>query len=196
METESERKAFDAIAAEAMGRPARPRRGSRSWPTVLRAQCQSPRSRRNDERRGPDAAEGSPVHRMWPMLRRSCRAFPPLRSVFARPRLGPRREIERLHREGREAADQARREAEREGKVALDRSVQQIGAALEGFRREREDYFARVEREVVQLALAIAARVLNREAQFDPMLLSGAVRVALGHLGETTEFGCAVRLIR
>jgi flagellar assembly protein FliH len=36
-----------------------------------------------------------------------------------------------------------------------------------------------VEQEVVKLALAIAGRVLHREAQLDPLLLSAAVRVAL-----------------
>jgi flagellar assembly protein FliH len=44
-----------------------------------------------------------------------------------------------------------------------------------------------VEREVVRLALAIAERILHREAQLDPLLLAGAVRVALGQLAETTE---------
>jgi len=36
-----------------------------------------------------------------------------------------------------------------------------------------------VEHEVVKLALAVAARILRREAQMDPLLLTGAVRVAL-----------------
>ena len=39
------------------------------------------------------------------------------------------------------------------------------------FRAERERYFARWRQEVVKLALAIAARVLHREAKIDPMLL-------------------------
>jgi flagellar assembly protein FliH len=94
--------------------------------------------------------------------------------------------VERLRREGREAAEQARREAEEQAKGALDRMARQVGAALESFRREREEYFARVEREVVELALAVAARILHREALLDPLLLAGAVRVALGQLGETT----------
>jgi flagellar assembly protein FliH len=40
---------------------------------------------------------------------------------------------------------------------------------------------------VVELALAIAARILRREAQMDPLLLTGAVRVALGQLTGATE---------
>ncbi len=95
-------------------------------------------------------------------------------------------EAERLRREGRQAAEEARREAERRGREALDRAAAEIGAALASFRQEREEYFAQVEREVVKLALGIAARILHREALFDPLLLAGAVRVALGQLGETT----------
>ena len=37
------------------------------------------------------------------------------------------------------------------------------------------------------MALHIAARILRREAQIDPLLLAGAVRVALGQLAENTE---------
>ena len=39
----------------------------------------------------------------------------------------------------------------------------------------------------MELALAIAARVLRREAQMDPLLLTGAVRVALGQLSNSTQ---------
>ena len=39
----------------------------------------------------------------------------------------------------------------------------------------------------MKLALAVAARILRREAQMDPLLLTGAVRVALGQLSATTE---------
>jgi flagellar assembly protein FliH len=44
-----------------------------------------------------------------------------------------------------------------------------------------------MEREVVELALAVAARILRREAQMDPLLLTGAVRVALGQLSGSTK---------
>ena len=56
--------------------------------------------------------------------------------------------------------------------------------ACEEFVRERARYFAGVEAEVVKLALAIAARVMHREAKLDPMLLSGVVRVALEKVAE------------
>jgi flagellar assembly protein FliH len=56
--------------------------------------------------------------------------------------------------------------------------------ACEEFVRERARYFSGVEAEVVKLALAIAARVLHREAQLDPLLLTGVVRVALEKVAE------------
>jgi len=78
-----------------------------------------------------------------------------------------------------EARAEARRdwEEELEEKVAAEREC--MLRACEQFRQERARYFAGVEAEVVKLALAIAARVLHREAKLDPLLLTAAVRVAL-----------------
>ena len=59
--------------------------------------------------------------------------------------------------------------------------------ALDEFLTARNGYLAQVEQEVVRLSLSIATRILHREAQMDPLLLSGAVRVALGQLADTTE---------
>jgi flagellar assembly protein FliH len=71
--------------------------------------------------------------------------------------------------------------------AAVEKIAGQMGHTLEEFRAARDGYLAQVEQEVVQLALAIAERVLRREAQMDPLLLAGAVRVALGQISETTE---------
>jgi len=57
-----------------------------------------------------------------------------------------------------------------------------IRQALELFHLERKDYFSRVESEVVHLALAIAAKILYREAQVDPLLVAALVRVAVDKL--------------
>jgi flagellar assembly protein FliH len=62
-----------------------------------------------------------------------------------------------------------------------------LTTALDGFVVERNRYLAQVEQEVVRLALAIAGHILHREALMDPLLLAGAVRVALGQLADTTE---------
>jgi len=60
------------------------------------------------------------------------------------------------------------------------------------FQQERERYLHQVEQEVVRLALAVAARILRREAQMDPLLLTGAVRVALGQLSGSTQMALHV----
>ena len=83
-------------------------------------------------------------------------------------------------------------EAEREGQsgswaVAQQQRVQQAAELIESFAQERDRYMGAVEHEVVKLALAVAARILRREAQMDPLLLTGAVRVALGQLSGSTK---------
>jgi flagellar assembly protein FliH len=71
-----------------------------------------------------------------------------------------------------------------EEQLARERSS--LAAALEQFTRDRAAYFPKIEGEVVQLALAIARKILHREAQLDPMLLAGIVRVALEKIDGAT----------
>lgn len=87
----------------------------------------------------------------------------------------------------REAKAEARLEweGELEERVLEERSM--VAQVCEEFGRERSKYFAAVESEVVKLALAIAARVLHREAKMDPLLLTAAVRVALGKVAEDSS---------
>lgn len=54
-----------------------------------------------------------------------------------------------------------------------------IQAAIAKFQQERESYYQRAEGEIIRLALAIARKILHREAQVDPLLLAGVARVAL-----------------
>ena len=84
----------------------------------------------------------------------------------------------------RQSRAEAREEWEEEldGRVADERA--RVARVCEEFARERSKYFSDVEAEVVRLALAIAARVLHREATLDPLLLAGAVRVALEKVKE------------
>ncbi|MGH9394425.1 MAG: FliH/SctL family protein [Terriglobales bacterium] len=91
---------------------------------------------------------------------------------------------ERARREARMAMEQGLG-ADLERRVGMERAA--VAAALEQFGAEREQYFQQLEREVVQLALGIARKLLQREAQLDPLLLSGAVRVALDQLAAGTE---------
>jgi flagellar assembly protein FliH len=63
----------------------------------------------------------------------------------------------------------------------------EVSETLRQFAAQREGYFRRVESEVVQLALSIARKILHREAQMDPLLLTGIVRVALESLNDGTQ---------
>ena len=93
---------------------------------------------------------------------------------------GRLRGVEEGRRAEREAQAIARKDAE-------TRRAQQMAGQVESFAAERDRYLHAVEQEVVRLALAVAARILRREAQMDPLLLTGAVRVALGQLSGSTE---------
>jgi flagellar assembly protein FliH len=70
---------------------------------------------------------------------------------------------------------------------AREEQVRKAVGMVADFERNCSRYFHDVEREVVKLALAVAARILHREAQTDPLLLMGAVRVALGQIAASTE---------
>jgi len=103
---------------------------------------------------------------------------------------------------GKDVAEKLEREAHERGvlegqnlaRAAYDSKVATlqsgIGKALTAFQTEQEEYFNRIEPEVVQLALAIAKKILHREAQIDPLLLTGLVHVAL----EKLEAGSRTRL--
>jgi flagellar assembly protein FliH len=101
-------------------------------------------------------------------------------------------ELRRSFELGRERGHEEGRAVEREACNALmqageTRRIEDAARLVERFTVEQTRYFETVEREVVKLALAIAARNLRREAQMDPLVLSGAVRVALGQLSASTQ---------
>src|SRR3981081_3500726 len=90
-------------------------------------------------------------------------------------------DLEMARNEGRAEARLAWKQ-ELEERIVGERTA--VVKACKEFVRERARYFAGVEAEVVKLALAIAARVLHREATLDPLLLTGVVRVALEKVAE------------
>jgi flagellar assembly protein FliH len=97
-------------------------------------------------------------------------------------------ETRRSFEAGREQGRLEGRQAERVAQVAAQElRVRQAVELIESFAEERDRYLHAVEHEVVELALAVAARILRREAQMDPLLLTGAVRVALGQLSGSTQ---------
>jgi flagellar biosynthesis/type III secretory pathway protein FliH len=89
--------------------------------------------------------------------------------------------FEQGDREGRRAM---RAEMDAEMQATVIRERQHVVEAVSQFHAMRERYFAEVEQEVVKLALGIAGRVLHREAQLDPLLLAGVVRVALEKMAD------------
>jgi flagellar assembly protein FliH len=89
----------------------------------------------------------------------------------------------RLEAERRTIRAQARQEAERE----IGRARADIARAIAQFAHQRQEYFRHAEEEVVNLALAIARRLIRRETQIDPRLLAGLVNYELEQINATTS---------
>ncbi len=99
-----------------------------------------------------------------------------------------------LQQEVGAAVEAARKQGIQEGlaqaKGAAAQALEQersAVAAVREFSQQRREYFRRVESEAVRLALSIARKVLHREAQMDPLLLAGVMRVALDQMQAGTR---------
>jgi flagellar assembly protein FliH len=90
----------------------------------------------------------------------------------------------RARKEGRDEG-LAQSSVEFEKKLAGEK--QALVQTVREFSRDRDLYFQRVEAEVVGLAVAIARKILHREAQVDPLLLAGVVRVGLDNIAAGTH---------
>ncbi|HEV2575622.1 MAG TPA: FliH/SctL family protein [Acidobacteriaceae bacterium] len=101
---------------------------------------------------------------------------------------------EEVTRRVQSAREEAKAEAEERIRVERDRAREEaeerLAQRLREFELERSNYLRSVEREVVQLSLAIARKIIQREAEVDPTLLSGLVRIALDRM----QCGTAVRV--
>jgi flagellar assembly protein FliH len=62
-----------------------------------------------------------------------------------------------------------------------------VTETLKNFEQERKVYYRRIEGDIVDLALAVARKVLHREAQVDRVVLAGVVRVALEKIAGTSQ---------
>ena len=99
-----------------------------------------------------------------------------------------RQAFEAGRKRGYEEGRTREREAHAAGlQAAEERSKRDYAKLMADFAAASERYLGAMEREVVNLALAVAKRILRREAQMDPLLLTGAVRVALGQLAANSE---------
>ena len=94
----------------------------------------------------------------------------------------------------RQAFEKGRQQGESQARAAAQNETvaerDKIRGAIEKFKDERAVYFSHIETDVVHLALAIARKILHREAQIDPLLLTGMVHVAL----EKLDTGSRVRM--
>lgn len=90
----------------------------------------------------------------------------------------------RIRQERAEAAAQAELKVRQEFEQKLLATRSPIAASVKEFAEQRAGYFARVEAEVVQLSLSIAAKILHREAQVDTMLVASLVRIAMEKMRE------------
>jgi flagellar assembly protein FliH len=86
---------------------------------------------------------------------------------------------EAINRARAEAVTETEQRLQKDYEVRSVREAAKIQQAIERFLVERKNYFSRVESDVIDLVLAIAGKILHREAQVDPMLVAALVRVAV-----------------
>jgi flagellar assembly protein FliH len=91
----------------------------------------------------------------------------------------------RLAREEASRNVEQRLRQEYEAKLQAERSS--VSSAVAAFQAEQAQYFAHIESEVVQLTLSIAAKILHREAQVDPMLVAALVRIAIDKMSQASS---------
>jgi len=78
-----------------------------------------------------------------------------------------RRSFEAGREHGRAEGRQAEREAQAAAQAAAEtRRVRQAAELIDSFTQERDRYLLAVEHEVVELALAVTARILRRERRW------------------------------
>jgi flagellar assembly protein FliH len=95
-----------------------------------------------------------------------------------------------------QAWELGRRQGELEARAKFEEQLAReraaVAQALGDFSQERAGYYQKIEKEAVQLALSIARKILHREAQVDPLLLMGILRVALERIEGATGVVLAV----
>jgi flagellar biosynthesis/type III secretory pathway protein FliH len=88
-------------------------------------------------------------------------------------------------RESGRQQGEAEQRAKFEEQLVRERAA--VAKAVMDFARDRTAYYGKLEEEAVRLALRIARKILHREAQVDPLLLMGVVKVALEKIEGATE---------
>jgi flagellar assembly protein FliH len=85
---------------------------------------------------------------------------------------------------------EAEQRAKSEEQLVRERAA--VAKAVTDFARDRAAYYRKLEGEAVRLALSIVRKILHREAQVDPLLLMGVVKVALEKIEGATEVALLV----
>jgi flagellar assembly protein FliH len=99
-----------------------------------------------------------------------------------------RRSYEAGYACGRQDSHDAERDAQKATHAEqLHAIATAVGGMTESLAADRARHYERLEQEAVRLALAVAGRILRREAQMDPLFLLGTVRVALGQFTASTK---------
>lgn len=93
---------------------------------------------------------------------------------------------ERVRLVAEEASRKVEQRLRQEYEAKLQVARSSVSSAVTAFQAEQAQYFARIESEVVQLALSIAAKVLHREAQVDPMLVAALVHIAIDKMSQAS----------
>jgi flagellar assembly protein FliH len=95
------------------------------------------------------------------------------------------------------AAAEGLAQGERQAVARLEKDLEQerkrVADTIVEFQRQRTDYFAKVEIELVHLALAIAAKILHRESQVDRMVVAGLVKAMIERLQQKTKIIVRIR---
>jgi flagellar assembly protein FliH len=92
-------------------------------------------------------------------------------------------ELSRLLAEARsEGISEGEQRARASFAEELARERQRVSDTVAAFHEQLSEYFSKIEVELVHFALAIAARILHREAQVDRMVVAGLVKVMLDKL--------------
>lgn len=95
----------------------------------------------------------------------------------------PEEEVERRIQIARDGAiAEAEHRIRMECECVNNRAREKITEVINKFDSERAEYFRRVESQIAQLSLAIARKILQREAELDPTLLVALVRIALDQM--------------
>jgi flagellar assembly protein FliH len=99
------------------------------------------------------------------------------------------------------ACEKGKKEGRREAESSFNEQLTQaiaaertrVAKAINDFQQSNSEYYSNVESQVVHLAMGIAAKILHREAQVDPMLIAALVKIATENLKQGSRVQVNIR---